>query len=101
MDVEMRHGLTSCGTVVDADVEAIWPELSLRGDLGLFTTPGKTISRLPGAPKTDGVTWITLNGNAVYTFSGAKDASFVPYVIGGAGLYNGSQGSVLVCAVFM
>ena len=65
---------------------------ALRGDLGLFTTPGKTISRLPGAPKTDGVTWITLNGNAVYTFSGAKDASFVPYVIGGAGLYNGSQG---------
>lgn len=63
-----------------------------RGDLGLWTTPGKTITRLEGSPKTKGVTWLTLNANAIYTFQGAKDATFVPYAIGGVGFYNGSNG---------
>lgn len=70
---------------------------ALRGDLGLFTTSGKT---LPGTgstagPNYSGATFFTLNANGVYNFEGAKDATFVPYVIGGAGLYaaNGGRGT--------
>jgi hypothetical protein len=65
---------------------------SLRGDLGLWTTGGKSFSRLGLAGSTRGVTWFTGNVNAIYIFEGSKDDAFVPYVIGGVGLYNGSQG---------
>ncbi len=66
----------------------------LRGDLGLWTTPGKNITPLVGGPsvKYEGVNWLTANANAVYNFQGARDATFVPYVLGGVGVYNGSNG---------
>lgn len=66
----------------------------LRGDLGLWTTPGKTITPIAGGASTSypGVTWFTANANAVFNFKAEKDATFVPYIIGGAGIYNGSQG---------
>ena len=66
----------------------------LRGDLGLWTTPGKTITPISGGSSTSypGVTWLTANANAVLNFESQKDATFVPYVIGGAGVYNGSEG---------
>ncbi len=35
MDMEVRHGLPCSRAIVDADIEAIWTELQLRGDLGL------------------------------------------------------------------
>jgi hypothetical protein len=35
VDVQVRHGLTSGGTVVDADVEAVGLELGRSCDLGL------------------------------------------------------------------
>lgn len=67
---------------------------ALRGDLGLWTTPGKTVSPIGGGSSVSygGVTWFTANANAVFNFEGAKDATFVPYAIGGVGLYNGSRG---------
>ncbi len=69
---------------------------ALRGDLGLWTTPGKTISPLGGGGGASvsypGVTWFTANVNGVFNFEGAKDATFVPYVIGGVGIYNGTEG---------
>ena len=66
----------------------------LRGDLGLFTTSGKTLPTLGEVTSQSypGTTWFTANVNAVYNFEGAKDATFVPYVIGGVGFYNGSHG---------
>ena len=42
--------------------------------------------------KYGGLNWFTINANAVYNFEGAKDATFVPYVIGGVGLYNAGRG---------
>lgn len=64
---------------------------ALRGDVGLWTTAGKT-STGPGVSiNTKGVTWFTLNANVVYNFEGSKDDTFVPYVIGGAGIYSGTQ----------
>ncbi len=68
---------------------------ALRGDLGLWTTPGKTVSRIGGGTGSisyPGITWFTANVNGVYNFEGAKDATFVPYVLGGVGIYNGSEG---------
>ncbi len=65
---------------------------ALRGDLGFWTTGGKTFNRLGVSGSTESVTWFTGNVNAVFNFEGSKDATFVPYVIGGVGLYNGSQG---------
>jgi hypothetical protein len=65
---------------------------ALRGDLGLWTTGGKSFNRLGVTGDTKGVTWFTGNVNALYNFQGSKDDTFVPYVIGGVGLYNGSQG---------
>ena len=69
---------------------------ALRGDLGLWTTPGKNISPIGGggggSVSYPGVTWFTANVNGVFNFEGAKDATFVPYVIGGVGIYNGSEG---------
>jgi opacity protein-like surface antigen len=65
--------------------------LSFRGDLGVWTTSGQN-STFRGVPlKTEGTRFITVNANAIYNFEGAKDATFVPYVIGGAGLYNGNR----------
>jgi Outer membrane protein beta-barrel domain len=65
--------------------------LSFRGDLGVWTTSGQN-STFRGVPlKTEGTRFITLNANAIYNFESAKDATFVPYVIGGAGLYNGNR----------
>lgn len=66
--------------------------IGLRGDLGFWTTAGKTFNRLGVNAKTDGVTWVTATANAIYNFDGAKDATFVPYIIGGVGLYSGSRG---------
>lgn len=67
---------------------------ALRGDAGFLTTPGKTITPIGGGTTTkySGVTWTTVNANAVFNFQGEKDATFVPYVIGGVGIYNGTQG---------
>jgi opacity protein-like surface antigen len=66
----------------------------LRGDLGIWTTPGKTVTPIAGGASVSypGITWTTLNANGVYNFEGAKDATFVPYVIGGVGIYNGTKG---------
>jgi opacity protein-like surface antigen len=66
---------------------------ALRGDLGLWTTPGKTVTPIGGGQSAsyEGITWFTANANAVFNFEGAKDATLVPYVIGGVGIYNGSQ----------
>ncbi len=68
--------------------------IGLRGDLGLWTTPGKTVRPIAGGASVSypGVTWITANVNGVYNFEGAKDATFVPYVLGGVGVYNGTEG---------
>jgi Outer membrane protein beta-barrel domain len=63
----------------------------LRGDVGFWTTAGKTVNLGGISGKSKGITWISGTANVVYNFEGAKDATFVPYVIGGAGLYNGSQ----------
>ncbi len=66
----------------------------LRGDLGVWTTAGKTLPNIGDitGQKYDGTTWTTANVNAVYNFESAKDATFVPYVLGGVGLYNGTRG---------
>jgi len=64
---------------------------SLRGDLGYWTTGSKTILGQT-SPIQGNTNWLTLTGNAVYAFEGAKDAVLVPYVIGGLGLYNASRG---------
>lgn len=67
---------------------------ALRGDLGFWTTASKTQPSVGGVPglKYPGVNWITANVNAVYNFQGAKDATFVPYALGGVGLYSGNSG---------
>jgi hypothetical protein len=63
-----------------------------RGDLGYWTTPGKSITPIGGGATQNnrGVNWFTANANVVYNFQGARDATFVPYVLGGVGVYNGS-----------
>lgn len=65
----------------------------LRGDVGYWSTPGKSITAITGGPsvKYSSVNWFTVNGNVIYHFEGAKDATFVPYVIGGAGLYSANR----------
>ena len=65
----------------------------LRADAGLWTSSGKTVSGGGGTGSftSDSCTFFVVNGNAVYNFEGAKDATFVPYVIGGAGVYTGTQ----------
>lgn len=67
---------------------------AIRGDVGILTNPGKTITPIGGGQSfsTEGVTWTTANANIIYNFEGAKDATFVPYIIGGAGVYNGNRG---------
>lgn len=67
--------------------------LNLRGDAGFWTLGGKTISGGggEGSFKSDARNIFTVNGNVVYNFESAKDATFVPYVIGGLGIYTGNQ----------
>ncbi len=67
---------------------------ALRGDVGFWTTPGKTVTPIAGGPSSSysGINWFTVNANGVYNFEGAKDAVLVPYVIAGVGFYNGTQG---------
>ncbi len=65
---------------------------ALRGDVGFWTTGGKNFNRLGVSGSTESVNWFVGNVNAIYNFEGSKDDTFVPYVIGGVGLYNGSQG---------
>ena len=67
---------------------------ALRGDVGFWTTPGKTVAPIAGGPSSsyNGINWFTVNANVVFNFESAKDAILVPYVIGGAGMYNGTQG---------
>jgi hypothetical protein len=60
----------------------------LRGDVGVFTTAAKTLPGVNGV-RYNSTTWVTANANVMYNFEGAKDATFVPYVIGGLGFYNG------------
>jgi hypothetical protein len=64
---------------------------ALRADAGLWTNSGKTVNigGISGTSKS--LTLFTINGNIVYNFEGAKDATFVPYVIGGAGIYTGNR----------
>ncbi len=68
--------------------------VAIRGDIGFLTNPGKNITPIGGGAgiSTKGVTWTTANANLIYNFEGAKDATFVPYIIGGGGIYNGSEG---------
>lgn len=64
--------------------------LVLRGDVGILTLSGKTVTGgISGT--TSSRTLFTVNGNAIYNFESSKDATFVPYVIGGAGIYSGTQ----------
>lgn len=65
--------------------------LVLRGDVGLVTLSGKTVSSGGISGSNPSLTLFTVNGNAVYNFESAKDATFVPYVIGGAGIYSGNR----------
>jgi hypothetical protein len=65
--------------------------LDLRGDAGFWTNSGKTV-RVGGISGSNpSLTLFTVNGNVVYNFEGAKDATFVPYVLGGAGIYTGNR----------
>ena len=66
---------------------------ALRGDVGYWTTPGKNITPIGGGTTTGykAVNWFTANANVVYNFEGARDATFVPYILGGVGVYNGSN----------
>ncbi len=64
---------------------------TLRADAGLWTLGGKTVNVGGISGSNDGLTLFTVNGNAVYAFEGAKDATFVPYVIGGGGIYSGNR----------
>ena len=63
----------------------------LRGDVGLWTNSGKTVNVGGISGSNPSFTLFTVNGNVVYNFEGAKDATFVPYVIGGAGIYSGNR----------
>jgi Outer membrane protein beta-barrel domain len=65
--------------------------LSLRGDLGLITLSGKTVNAGGITGSNPSLTLFTVNGNAIYNFESSKDATFVPYVIGGAGIYSGNR----------
>ncbi len=64
---------------------------TLRGDVGLWTNSGKTVNIGGISGSNPSLTLVTVNGNVVYNFEGAKDATFVPYVIGGAGVYSGNR----------
>ncbi len=68
--------------------------VTLRGDVSFWTLGGKTISGGGGVGtfKSDSRNLFSVNGNAIYNFEGAKDATFVPYIIGGGGIYSGSEG---------
>lgn len=62
----------------------------LRGDAGFWTLGGKTVvGGISGSNSSR--TLFTISGNAIYNFEGAKDATFVPYVIGGVGIYAGNR----------
>lgn len=67
---------------------------ALRGDVGFWNTPGKNITPIGGGQsvKYSGLNWFTINANAVYNFEKTKDATFVPYAIGGVGIYNAGNG---------
>jgi opacity protein-like surface antigen len=65
----------------------------LRGDAGFWTLGGKSVNRSGVNFSTKSVRFINVTANAMYEFEGAKDATTVPYVIGGVGIYNGSQGA--------
>jgi hypothetical protein len=64
---------------------------AFRADAGLWTNSGKTVSIGGISGSNPSLTLFTVNGNLVYNFEGAKDATFVPYVIGGAGVYTGNR----------
>jgi hypothetical protein len=64
---------------------------ALRGDAGFWTLGGKTVNSGGISGSNPSLTMFTVNGNVVYNFEGAKDATFVPYVIGGAGVYTGNR----------
>lgn len=63
--------------------------ISWRADAGFMTLGSKTVNNINLGQSRN---IFTINGNAVYNFDTAKDATFVPYVIGGLGLYTGSRG---------
>jgi hypothetical protein len=63
--------------------------ISWRGDVGFMTLGSKTVN---GINLGSSRNVFTVNGNAVYNFDTAKDATFVPYLIGGVGIYTGSKG---------
>ena len=63
----------------------------VRADAGLWTNSGKTVSVGGISGSNPSFTLFTVNGNVIYNFEGAKDATFVPYVIGGAGIYTGNR----------
>lgn len=64
---------------------------ALRGDAGLWTLGGKSVNSGGITGSNPSLTLFTVNGNLVYNFEGAKDATFVPYIIGGAGIYSGNR----------
>ncbi len=82
------------GLMGHAGIKPASSPFALRADLGIVTASGKTVEPIGGGSgfTTQQITFTTLNANAIYNFEGAKDATFVPYVIGGAGIYNGNRG---------
>jgi len=65
--------------------------LAFRGELGAFTVAGKTPTVRVGGNATPSVTWVSAIANAIYAFEGSKDDTFVPYIIGGIGLYSATK----------
>jgi len=65
--------------------------LAFRGELGVFTVAGKTPTVRVGGIATPNVTWVSATANAIYNFERSKDDTFVPYVIGGIGLYSATK----------
>ena len=68
--------------------------LGVRGDVGLWTTPGKTITPVLGGPEStySGITWVTATGNVVVGLRSDSTRAVQPYAIAGVGGYVGNRG---------
>jgi hypothetical protein len=81
-----RSGYTIMG---HAQYEPSSFPVSWRADAGFMTLGAKTVNNISLGNSRN---IFTINGNAVYNFDTAKDATFVPYLIGGVGIYAGNRG---------